>query len=393
MMPSVPQSHRISSWPWTAALVLLLLPASRASSAVTIDPGTLGPPLTGIGCLEGGNCDFCLTSCSESDQNTANASIYTLAIPGAHPFLHTAYSHVYTEFTVSSPTQGQGDWVTATVYYDIQWKGLWAIVGVLTESNQASMHLDLALQDVTNLSKVLAVQPIHETNPNGLGIEVFEAGGWTDNGREQGSFTTQLRRGHTYRLTHRLDVRTLSYLNAYYALDYKTGGYGAWWNELRVALGPDPVELVANIGSRVDTLEYRLDHHGHEYLTGRGEGHNNTVATTSATVYFDDEGDTTGTTNVGSETADAGPVSIILKSNYPNPARRASTIAFQLSAPAKVTIRLFDVQGRLVATLADEWMEAGERRVPFDVGPLASGVYFYRLTAGPFTESRRLVVR
>ena len=389
----VSRNRPVSSWPWTAALLLLLLLTPTNASAVTLEPSTLSPALTGSGCFQGDNCDFCSTSCDEADQNIANASVYTLAIPGPNPFLDTAHSHVYTEFTVSPPAQGQGDWVTATVYYDIEWRGLWVIVGVLTGGNKAAMNLDLAIQDLGDLSDILAVHPVHETNPNGVGVDIFEVGGWTDHGRERGSFTTQLRRGHSYRLTHRLDLRTLSYLNAYYALDYKTGGYGAWWNDLRVALGPDAVELIADLGARVDTLEHRLEHHGHEYLTGRGEGHNNTVATTSATVFFDDAGDTTGTTSIGLETADATPVSVILQSNYPNPARRASTIAFQLSAPAQVTIRLFNAQGQLVATLADEWMEAGEKRVPFDVRSLGAGVYFYRLTAGPFTESRRMVVK
>lgn len=376
-----------------AVLALFFLAAADPSRAVTLDPDKLGPPLQATGCFEGGNCLICVSSCDEADQNTANASVFTTALPSLHPFVHTAYSHIYTDFSVSSPKQGEGDWVTGTVYYDVEWKGFWLLIGVLTGLNQASMHLDLALQDLADPSRILLVQPIHETNPNSVGVEVADVGGWTDHDRAQGSFTTQLRRGHRYRITYRLDVRTVSFGNAYYALDYKTGGYGAWWDELRVALGPDPHELVANIDARVDTLEYRLEHHGHEYLTGRGVGQNNTVATTGATVFFDDAGDTTGTTDVASESADASPFSVILRSNFPNPARRTTTLAFSLSAPAQVTIRLFDAQGRLVSTLADQWMEAGEQRVPFDVRSIAAGVYFYRLTAGTFTESRRLVVK
>ncbi|MGE5175029.1 MAG: T9SS type A sorting domain-containing protein [Hyphomicrobiales bacterium] len=374
-----------------AALVALSLAA--ASPAVTLDPDRLGPPLHGTGCFEGGNCAICVSSCDEADQNTANASVFTTALPSLHPFLHTAYSHVYTDFSVSPPAKGDGDWITATVYYDVEWKGLWILIGVLTGLNQASMTVDLALQDLADPSKIIFVRPVHETNPNGVGIDVADVGGWTDHDRAQGSFTTQLRRGHTYRITYRLDLRTLSFGNAYYALDYKTGGYGAWWNELRVALGPDPHELVADLGARVDTLEYRLEHHGHEYLTGRGVGQNNTVATTGAVVFFDDAGDSTGATNAVTENAEASPFSVILRSNYPNPARRSTTFAFTLSAPAQVTIRLFNAQGQLVSTLVDQWLEAGEQRIPFDVRSIAAGVYFYRLTAGTFTESRRLVVK
>jgi hypothetical protein len=380
--------------PGTALLVLLLLLfLPRPSFGVTLTPGTLGPRLNATGCTRKSNCVPCPTSCGEADGNKANAAIDHGLLVIGQPFVNTAYSHLTTDFTVAEPAQGEGDWVTGTVYYDVGWKGLWTIVGVFTGANSATMDLSLSLIDLAAPSRVLVAEPIHRTEPSGVGVDIFEVGGWTDGGRRESSFTTQLRRGHTYRLTFALDLRTFALANAYYTLDYNAGAFGAWWNELRVALGPDPAELVARLGARVDTLEYRLEHHGHEYLTGRGEGQNNTVATTSGTVFFEDARDSTGTTDIGAETADVSPVSVLLRSNYPNPARRVSTIAFRLAAPAQVTIRLFDVRGRLVATLADEAMEAGERRVPFDVHRLAAGVYFYRLTAGPFTESRRLVVK
>ncbi len=86
-----------------------------------------------------------------------------------------------------------------------------------------------------------------------------------------------------------------------------------------------------------------------------------------------------------------------LKQNFPNPANPVTTIAFSLAAPARVTLKLYDVQGRLVKTLADapytegwhtvEWNGTNARNLP-----AASGIYFYRLQVGTFSETKKLVL-
>ncbi|MFQ5676516.1 MAG: T9SS type A sorting domain-containing protein, partial [bacterium] len=52
----------------------------------------------------------------------------------------------------------------------------------------------------------------------------------------------------------------------------------------------------------------------------------------------------------------------------------------------------YDVQGRIIATLVDDDLPMGEHAVVFDANSLPSGVYFYRLTAGPFTQIRKAIL-
>jgi hypothetical protein len=86
------------------------------------------------------------------------------------------------------------------------------------------------------------------------------------------------------------------------------------------------------------------------------------------------------------------PLIYRLYQNYPNPFNPVTTIRFALVAPSRVTIRIYDVMGRLLSTVVDEEMEAGEHAVPFEARGLASGVYFYRLEAAEFEKTRKMVL-
>ena len=69
--------------------------------------------------------------------------------------------------------------------------------------------------------------------------------------------------------------------------------------------------------------------------------------------------------------------------NQPNPLNESSVIGFQLSAPAHITLKIYDVSGRLVGTLLDKKQEPGVYQLPISNYQLqGSGIYFYRLTAG-----------
>jgi hypothetical protein len=59
---------------------------------------------------------------------------------------------------------------------------------------------------------------------------------------------------------------------------------------------------------------------------------------------------------------------------------------------ARVTLKIYDVLGREVAVLADGVKEAGFRSIEWNAGNVASGTYFYRLTAGTFTEVKKMMI-
>ena len=86
------------------------------------------------------------------------------------------------------------------------------------------------------------------------------------------------------------------------------------------------------------------------------------------------------------------PTVFSLDSNFPNPFNSVTFIPYQLPKPANVQLVLYDVIGRRIQTLVQEQQVAGRYSVPLDTAQLSSGVYYYRLSAGPFTETRSMVV-
>jgi hypothetical protein len=91
------------------------------------------------------------------------------------------------------------------------------------------------------------------------------------------------------------------------------------------------------------------------------------------------------------------PTSFSLLANRPNPMNGETEILYALSSDAETSLKIFDVTGSLVKTLVNSNIEAGYHSAIWkginEAGTkVANGVYFYRLTAGDFTQSRKLVV-
>ncbi|MCL4510290.1 MAG: T9SS type A sorting domain-containing protein, partial [Bacteroidetes bacterium] len=78
--------------------------------------------------------------------------------------------------------------------------------------------------------------------------------------------------------------------------------------------------------------------------------------------------------------------------NYPNPFNPATTMSYKLSVSGHVTLKVYDILGREVRTLINDYQTAGVHSVRFDAQNLASGVYFYRLTAPGITQVKKMVV-
>jgi hypothetical protein len=81
-----------------------------------------------------------------------------------------------------------------------------------------------------------------------------------------------------------------------------------------------------------------------------------------------------------------------LEQNYPNPFNPKTKIQFTIVNRQLTIVTVYDVLGREVATLVNEVKGRGTHAVQFDGSNLASGVYFYRLTAGNFVQTRKLLL-
>ena len=81
-----------------------------------------------------------------------------------------------------------------------------------------------------------------------------------------------------------------------------------------------------------------------------------------------------------------------LHQNYPNPFNQGTVIRFELPEATEVSIEIFDIMGRHVTTLFKNHLEAGDHRVVFNADVLSSGVYVYKMTAGDFTEFKKMLM-
>ena len=103
----------------------------------------------------------------------------------------------------------------------------------------------------------------------------------------------------------------------------------------------------------------------------------------------DDDGDTTAIETVGATIPDA----FELHPNYPNPFNPDTIIPFGLSEPGHVTLTVFDVLGREVATVVNEMLPAGSYTTDFRAEQLPSGVYFYKLQVKGTLLSRTMILQ
>jgi len=97
-------------------------------------------------------------------------------------------------------------------------------------------------------------------------------------------------------------------------------------------------------------------------------------------------------TGIAPDRTSSLPQSAVLYQNYPNPFNPSTTIGFVLPHRSDVTLAVYNTLGQCVRTLASGSLDAGYHGVKFDATGLASGVYFYRLSAGDFVQTKGFVV-
>jgi len=86
------------------------------------------------------------------------------------------------------------------------------------------------------------------------------------------------------------------------------------------------------------------------------------------------------------------PSEFLLQQNYPNPFNPTTTIKFQITISKFVKLSVFDMLGHEVATLMNEQLKPGMYETSFDGSSLNGGVYFYKISAGDFSETKRMLL-
>ena len=86
------------------------------------------------------------------------------------------------------------------------------------------------------------------------------------------------------------------------------------------------------------------------------------------------------------------PKVLSLYQNYPNPFNPSTSISFHLGTNEVITLRVFNLMGQEVMTLANGRMNAGPHLIEFDASNLTSGVYYYKLDAGDFNETKTMLL-
>jgi hypothetical protein len=81
-----------------------------------------------------------------------------------------------------------------------------------------------------------------------------------------------------------------------------------------------------------------------------------------------------------------------LEQNYPNPFNPSTNLEFRIMEPGFVRLSVYDVLGREVSIIVNQNLKQGIYKASFNAGNLPSGVYLYRLTAGNFTETRKMIL-
>jgi xylan 1,4-beta-xylosidase len=87
------------------------------------------------------------------------------------------------------------------------------------------------------------------------------------------------------------------------------------------------------------------------------------------------------------------PQTYVLEQNYPNPFNSSTTISYSIPKPDFVTLKIYDMLGREIQTLINEYQEQNTYKINFDARNFSSGIYFYRLQVGNvFMDTKKMLI-
>ena len=86
------------------------------------------------------------------------------------------------------------------------------------------------------------------------------------------------------------------------------------------------------------------------------------------------------------------PKKYFLHQNYPNPFNPITTISFEIPEKTRVSLKIYNVIGKEIATLIDKEMFPGIYELPWDASKVASGIYFYQLSGENFIQTKKMIL-
>jgi spore coat protein H len=134
--------------------------------------------------------------------------------------------------------------------------------------------------------------------------------------------------------------------------------------------------------------QYSADSHDLNALLFADASHGTAIGS-GGTILLTGEN---GTVTPVAATPAGGPETYVLEQNFPNPFNPTTTISYQIPLASDVKLEVFDVLGRMVTTLVETHRLPGKYTATLDGSRLSSGVYFYRLSAGHFTGTGRMLL-
>jgi len=137
-------------------------------------------------------------------------------------------------------------------------------------------------------------------------------------------------------------------------------------------------------GLRVETANYRVVYFAFSFEQVPTEEERDTLMNRTMNWLLD------GLTSAGNNNIVVS--SFDLEQNYPNPFNPSTTITYSLANEEHVNLKVYDIMGREVTELVNEDQAAGTHSLDFDASLLASGMYFYKISAGNFVSTKKMVL-